>query len=92
MLTSTGQGLALLQKDIQSGRLIDFEAICESVIGLIEPTKPLQKEVKTKKQIHIQQQARANQEIARQNEEFVLSILLMVVSAGLIVSMIWFVG
>ncbi|MBB73685.1 MAG: hypothetical protein CMJ75_04120 [Planctomycetaceae bacterium] len=92
VLTSTSQKLTQLHRDIQSGRLVDFEAICHSVSSLIDPTTPLQKEVKTTKQNYIQQKARLEQEITRQKEEFVLSILLMVVSAGLIVSMIWFVG
>ena len=92
MLASTTQKLTHLHKDIKSGRIVDFEAISQSVSSLIEPTRPLQKEVRTKTQSYIQQRARVEQEIIRQNEEFVLSILLMVVSAGLIVSMIWFVG
>ena len=92
MLASTSQKLTHLNKDIRSGRIVDFEAISQSVSSLIEPTKPLQKEVKTKTQSYIQQRAQAEQEITRQNEEFVLSILLMIVSTGLIVSMIWFVG
>ena len=92
MLASTTQKLTHLQKDIQSGRLVDFEAISQSVASLIEPTKPLQIEIRTKTRDYIQQQAKAEREITRQNEEFILSILLMVVSAGLIVSMIWFVN
>ena len=92
ILASTTQKLTHLHKDIKSGRIVDFEAISQSVSSLIEPTRPLQKEVRTKTQSYIQQRARAEQEIIKQNEEFVLSILLMVVSAGLIVSMIWFVG
>lgn len=92
ILASTTQKLTHLKTDIQSGRLIDFEAISQSVVSLIEPTRPLQEEIKTKTRIYIQQKAQEDKEIARQNEEFVLSILLMVVSAGLIISMIWFVG
>jgi len=92
MLASTSQKLTHLQKDVQSGKLIDFDAICDSIASLVEPTKPLQKEIKTKRQNYIQQQAQAEQELIRQNEEFILSVLLMIVSAGLVVSMIWFVG
>ena len=92
LLASTNQKLSHLHRDIQSGRIVDFGAISQSVASLIEPTRPLQKEIRIKRQNYIQQKAQTEQEITRQNEEFVLSILLMVVSAGLIVSMIWFVG
>ena len=81
-----------MKTDIQSGRLVDLEAISQSVVGFIEPTRPLQEKIKIKTLNYVQQKAQEDKEIARQNEEFVLSILLMVVSAGLIVSMIWFVG
>ena len=92
MLASTSQKLANLQKNMQSGKLIGLDAISKSLVSLIEPTRTLEQEVRIKKQSYIQQQAQAEEEINRQNEEFILSILLMVVSVGLIVSMIWFVG
>ena len=92
ILTSTTQKLTHLKTDIQSGRLVDLETISQSVVGLIEPTRPLQEKIKIKTLNYVQQKAQEDKEIARQNEEFVLSILLMVVSAGLIVSMIWFVN
>ena len=50
MLASTSQKLTHLQKDVQSGRLIDFDAICHSIASLVEPTEPLQKEIKNKRQ------------------------------------------
>ena len=92
VLAATTQKLSHLNRDIRSGRIVNFEAISQSVSSLIEPTRPLQKEITIKTQSYIRQQTKVEQEITRQNEEFVLSILLMVVSAGLIVSMIWFVG
>ena len=92
MLAATTQKLSHLHRDIQSGRIVNFEAISQSVSSLIEPTRTLQKEITIKTQSYVRQQTKVEQEITRQNEEFVLSILLMVVSAGLIVSMIWFVG
>ena len=92
MLAATTQKLSHLNRDIRSGRIVNFEAISQSASSLIESTKPLQKEITIKTQSYIRQQTKVEQEITRQNEEFVLSILLMVVSAGLIVSMIWFVG
>ena len=92
VLAATTQKLSHLHRDIQSGRIVNFEAISQSVSSLIEPTRPLQKEITIKTKSYIRQQTKVEQEITRQNEEFVLSILLMVVSAGLIVSMIWFVG
>ena len=92
MLASTTQKLTYLKADIESRRIIDLEAIAQSVVGLIEPTRPLQEEIKTKTRSYTLQKAQEEKEITRQNEEFVLSILLMVVSAGLIVSMIWFVN
>ena len=92
ILASTTQKLSHLHRDIQSGRIVDFEAISQSVVSLIEPTRPLQKEIKIKTKSYIQRQAQAEKELTRQNEEFILSVLLMVVSAGLIISMIWFVG
>ena len=92
MLAVTTQKLSHLNRDIRSGRIVNFEAISQSVSSLIEPTRTLQKEITIKTQSYVRQQTKVEQEITRQNEEFVLSILLMVVSAGLIVSMIWFVG
>ena len=92
VLAATTQKLSHLNRDIRSGRIVNFEAISQSVSSLIEPTRPLQKEITIKTQSYIRQQTKVKQEITRQNEEFVLSVLLMVVSAGLIVSMIWFVG
>ena len=92
VLAATTQKLSHLNRDIRSGRIVNFEAISQSVSSLIEPTRPLQKEITIKTKSYIRQQTEVEQEITRQNEEFVLSVLLMVVSAGLIVSMIWFVG
>ena len=64
--------------------------IITSGTGGLRGTRAQVVEIKTRS--YVQQKAQEDREIARQNEEFVLSILLMVVSAGLIVSMIWFVG
>ncbi len=92
LIDITQKKLIRLQRDIQSKNLINFDAICKSVSQLVEPTFPLQKEIKTHRQNYIQQKALAEQEMARQNEEFVLSVLLMIVSGALIIGAIWFIG
>ena len=92
LLDKTHQKLISLQQDIQSKKLIDFNVICQSVSDVVDPALSIQKEFNTQSQRYIQEKAQMDEELARQNEEFILSVLLMIVSAGLIIGMIWFVG
>lgn len=92
LLDKTHQKLISLQQDIQSKKLIDFNVICQSVSDVVDPALSIQKEFNTQSQRYIQEKAQMDEELTRQNEEFILSVLLMIVSAGLIIGMIWFVG
>ena len=92
LIDITQKKLIRLQRDIQSKNLINFDAICKSVSQLVEPTFSLQKEINTHRQNYVQQKVLAEQEMNRQNEEFVLSVLLMIVSGALIIGAIWFIG